>query len=73
MKIVVKKYYYFDQKENNNFKIFLLKKNKTLIDFANEIGISISLVYAITSGYRPITPTQAKKFEEYGYKLDIGD
>lgn len=71
MRIEQKTYYYFENKDKIDFYIYLTKRLMKMSEFANECGISLTLLSLVVNGKRAITKDLMKKFKEKGFNLDL--
>lgn len=62
-------HFYFEDKDKIDFKVFLLKNDLTIRDFATKCGISPSYLNALLNGKRALTEELVKVFSENGYKI----
>ena len=71
MRVEHKKYYYFDEEEKDRFTDFLRENSIKMNDFADNCGISPTLLTLIVKGERTITEKTIKKFAENGFEIKI--
>ena len=71
MRVEHKYYYYFEESDKENFKKFLEKNSMSMNDFANNCGMSLTLLSFIINGRRAINQTIIDLFEKNGFEVII--
>ena len=71
MRVEHKYYYYFEESDKESFKKFLEKNSMSMNDFANNCGMSLTLLSFIINGRRAINQTIIDLFAKNGFEVKI--
>ena len=62
----------FTVQDRTNFKVFLVKNNLSVKDFAKRCGVTHQYIYKVINGKCNVTPHIITTFEVGGYSINKG-